>query len=69
MKTLTASVNEIWGRLAALTQHAVIYARAQPADKMTLVRLYQRNGDVCAMTGDGGQYLSAAFLVCCFVHF
>ncbi len=62
MKELTSSVNEVWSRLTALTQHAVIYARAQPADKMTLVRLYQRNGDVCAMTGDGGRCMICTVL-------
>ena len=39
--------------LDALTSHTLVYARAKPEDKITIVRSLQRQGHVCSMTGDG----------------
>lgn len=44
---------ELEQQLDSLTAHADVYARAQPADKITIVRSLQRQGNVCSMTGDG----------------
>jgi len=30
-----------------------VYARAKPADKITIVESLQRQGNICSMTGDG----------------
>merc|ERR1719337_73227 len=37
----------------ALTKNARVFARAQPEDKLQIVHSLQRQGLVCAMTGDG----------------
>jgi Ca2+-transporting ATPase len=41
------------GRLPDEVADADVIARAQPADKLAIVRLLQRHGEVVAMTGDG----------------
>jgi magnesium-transporting ATPase (P-type) len=36
-----------------LTAHTLVFARARPADKIEIVKSFQRQGFVCSMTGDG----------------
>jgi magnesium-transporting ATPase (P-type) len=43
----------VQSQLDALVDHAQVYARAQPSDKLTIVKALQRMGHVCCMTGDG----------------
>jgi P-type Ca2+ transporter type 2C len=50
---LRAEREEIEDVLDRLTAYADVYARAKPADKITIVRSLQRQGNVCSMTGDG----------------
>jgi Ca2+-transporting ATPase len=44
---------EFQEKIDAITANADVYARAQPMDKITIVKSLQRQGHVCAMTGDG----------------
>jgi magnesium-transporting ATPase (P-type) len=37
----------------AITWHTFVFSRARPEDKIQIVRSFQRQGFVCAMTGDG----------------
>lgn len=46
-------LNQVEERLDAITRYADVYARAKPADKITIVRSLQRQGNICSMTGDG----------------
>merc|ERR1712118_438042 len=41
------------GEIDDLTKQARVFARAQPEDKLQIVHSLQRQGLVCAMTGDG----------------
>merc|ERR1711985_93917 len=41
------------GEIDKLTKQARVFARAQPEDKLQIVHSLQRQGLVCAMTGDG----------------
>merc|ERR1712193_384302 len=41
------------GEIDMLTKQARVFARAQPEDKLQIVHSLQRQGLVCAMTGDG----------------
>lgn len=50
---LEVELESIQRELDAITSHADVYARAKPADKITIVRSLQRQGNVCSMTGDG----------------
>jgi len=43
----------LWKDVDAITSSADVYARAKPADKLTIVKSLQRQGNVCSMTGDG----------------
>jgi hypothetical protein len=43
----------VQSQLDSLVDHAQVYARAQPSDKLTIVKALQRMGHVCCMTGDG----------------
>merc|ERR1719372_30149 len=36
-----------------MTNKTKVFARAQPEDKLTIVNSLKRQGNVCAMTGDG----------------
>merc|ERR1719252_454637 len=36
-----------------MTNKTKVFARAQPEDKLTIVNSLMRQGNVCAMTGDG----------------
>jgi hypothetical protein len=38
-----------------------VFARVTPKHKMSIISAFQANGDVVAMTGDGGQHLSPSF--------
>jgi len=37
----------------SITAHTLVFARAKPEDKIAIVRSLQRQGLICAMTGDG----------------
>ncbi len=50
---LSNKAEEHLKRIDAITARADVYARAQPVDKITIVRSLQRQGHVCSMTGDG----------------
>jgi len=52
-KNLKEQMSKIDERLDAITAYADVYARAQPVDKITIVRSLQRQDNVCSMTGDG----------------
>lgn len=52
-RALSREREKLTGALDELTSRVNVYARAKPEDKITIVRSLQRQGHVCAMTGDG----------------
>lgn len=52
-KKIEQKLDVLLDRLDSITVYADVYARAKPADKITIVRSLQRQGNICSMTGDG----------------
>lgn len=50
---IIARRTEVQRELDNITREADVFARAKPADKITIVRSLQRQGEICSMTGDG----------------
>lgn len=52
-KSAEADLEKVQKKIDDLTMRTNVYARAKPIDKITIVRSFQRQGHVVAMTGDG----------------
>lgn len=52
-KQLLVRKSELEAEIDAITDAADVYARAKPQDKITIVKSFQRKGNVVSMTGDG----------------
>jgi Ca2+-transporting ATPase len=52
-QTILARRTDVQKELDGITREADVFARAKPADKITIVRSLQRQGEICSMTGDG----------------
>lgn len=50
---LQAELEELEEQMDNITSQAYVFSRAKPEDKLIIVKSYQRQNHVCAMTGDG----------------
>jgi len=48
-----AELAALYKEIDKLTDMCDVYARAKPEDKITIVKSFQRGGNICSMTGDG----------------
>jgi len=50
---LQAELRELEEQMDNITKRALVFSRAKPEDKLIIVKSFQRQNHVCAMTGDG----------------
>jgi Ca2+-transporting ATPase len=55
--------------LDAVTWHTFVFARAKPEDKLQIVKSFQRQGFVCAMTGDVNYYYQLYYWFILYFYF